>query len=305
VAAVSGPECTRREGHIARNALALVFQRRRCLCLSLPPSYCSLLNLGRSERNTNARGTFVLIYNFCIFRANTSDRFDFRVRRIWQNLTMGDGAWLSSATTTSTRVRHETCIVSQPTLSNGRRRDTIDCSWLQHAHYPLCDLSASCQKWSCLGILPLPPLLVVGRVIMVSSSCHSMWAHVPVCIALSAIRLLFLLVMYHARARTDGAEQVHSPFRRLFDMLLCDLYACLISLAGLWHETGARKCGACRVPGHRVTHCPLNVEGNVRCGCIDPSCGPCSASCAVCKVVAHQPDNVEALIVGRAGPRWS
>jgi len=218
---------------------------------------------------------------------------------------MGDGAWLSSATTTSTRVRHDTCIVSQPTLSNGRRRDTIDYSWLQHAHYSLCDLSARCQKWSCLGILPLPPLLVVGRVIMVSSSCHSMWAYVPVCIALSAIRLLFLLVMYHARARTDGAELVHSPFRRLFDMLLCDLYACLFSLAGLWHETGARKCGACRVPGHRVTHCPLNVEGNVRCRCSDPSCGPCSASCAVCKVVGHQPDNVEALIVGRAGPRWS
>jgi len=218
---------------------------------------------------------------------------------------MGDGAWLSSATTTSTRVRHETCIVSQPTLSNGRRRDTIDYSWLQHAHYLLCDLSASCQKWSCLGIPLLPPLMVVGRVIMVRSSCHSMWASVPVCIALIAIRLLFLLVMYHARASTDGAELVHSPFRRLMDILLCDSYAYLFALAGLWHETGVRKCGACRIPGHWVTHCPLKVEWNVRCRCSDPSCGPCSASCAIFKVVGHQPNNLEALIAGTAGPRWS
>ena len=218
---------------------------------------------------------------------------------------MGDGAWLSSATTTSTRVRHETCTVSQPTLSFGRRRDTINYSWLQHAHYPLWDLSASCQKSSCLGILLLPPLSVVGRVIMVGSSCHSMWAYVPVCIALSAIRLLFLLFLCHARTRTAGAELVHSPFRRLFDMQLCDLYACVFALAALWHETCARKCGACRVPGHRVTHCPLNVEGNVRCRCSDPCCGPFSASCAVCKVSGPQPDDVEALIVGRAGPRWS
>jgi len=43
----------------------------------------------------------------------------------------------------------------------------------------------------------------------------------------------------------------------------------------------------------------------VRCRCSDPSCGPCSASCATCNVVGHQPDNLEALIVGRAGPRWS
>ena len=43
----------------------------------------------------------------------------------------------------------------------------------------------------------------------------------------------------------------------------------------------------------------------MRCRCSDPSCGPCSASCAVCNVVGHQPDNLEALIVGRAGPRWS
>jgi len=140
---------------------------------------------------------------------------------------------------------------------------------------------------------------------MVRSSFHSMWAYVPVCIAIGAIRLLFLLVMYHARASTDGAELVHTSFRRFLDILLCDLYACLFTLAGLWPETGARKCGACRVPGHRVTHCPLNIEGNVRCRCSDPSCGPCSASCAVCKVVGHQLDNLEALIVGREGPRWS
>jgi len=99
-----------------------------------------------------------------------------------------------------------------------------------------------------------------------------------------------------------GVELVHTPFRRLLDILLCDLYACLFALAGLWHETGARKCGACRVPGQRVTHCPLNVEGNVRCRCSDHACGPCSASCAVCNVVGHQPDNLKALIVGRAGP---
>jgi len=102
-----------------------------------------------------------------------------------------------------------------------------------------------------------------------------------------------------------GAELVHTPFWRLLDFLLCDSYASLFALAGLWHETGARKCGACRVPGHRVTQSPLNVEGNVRCRCSDLSCGPCSASCAVCNVVGHRPDNLEALIVGRAGPRWS
>jgi len=137
----------------------------------LESRYCSLVKFGRSQRNTNARGTFVFIHQFCIFRARTSDRFDVRVRRIWLNLTMRDGAWLSSATTTSTRVRHEICIVSLPALSNGRRQDAIDYSWLQHAHYPLCDLSASCQKWKCLRTLLLPPLLVVGRVIMVRSSC--------------------------------------------------------------------------------------------------------------------------------------
>jgi len=55
-----------------------------------------------------------------------------------------------------------------------------------------------------------------------------MWAYVPVCIALSAIRLLFLLVMYHARAGTDGAGLVHSPLRRMFYMLLCDFYSHLL-----------------------------------------------------------------------------
>ena len=67
----------------------------------------------------------------------------------------------------------------------------------------------------------------------------------------------------------------------------------------------ARKCGACRVQGHRVTHCPINVDDNVRCGCKKATCGPCSAACAVCSIIGHQPDNLEALIVGRAAPRWS
>jgi len=66
-----------------------------------------------------------------------------------------------------------------------------------------------------------------------------MWAYVPVLIALNGIRLLFLLVIYHARGKTDGAELVHFPFRRLLDMLLCYLYAFLVALAGEWHGTGA------------------------------------------------------------------
>ena len=67
----------------------------------------------------------------------------------------------------------------------------------------------------------------------------------------------------------------------------------------------ARKCGACSVRGHRVTHCPINVDDNVRCGCKKPTCGPFSAACAVCSIIGHKPDTLEALIVGRAAPRWS
>ena len=130
---------------------------------------------------------------------------------------------------------------------------------------------------------------------MVRSSCHSMWA-------LGTKHLLLLMDMYHARASTEGAKLGQTTFQGLFHILLCDLATCLFALAGLWLETAAQKCGACRVLGHRVTHCPLNVDGNVRCRCTDPSCGPCSAPRAVCKAVGHQLDNLEALILGWAGP---
>jgi len=80
-------------------------------------------------------------------------------------------------------------MVPQPTLSNGRRRDTIDHSCLQHAHYLLCDLSASCQKWSCLGAPLLPPLLVLGPShngmlklpfnVVVCPGVYCAWCHPP------------------------------------------------------------------------------------------------------------------------------
>jgi len=56
-----------------------------------------------------------------------------------------------------------------------------------------------------------------------------------------------------------------------------------------------------RAQGHSLP----NVDEIVRFGCKKPTCGPCSAACAVCNIGGHQPDTLEALIVGRAAPRWS
>jgi len=101
---------------------------------------------------------------------------------------------------------------------------------------------------------------------MVRSSCHSMWA-------LGTKHLLLLMDMYHARASTEGAKLGHTTFQRLFHILLCDLATCLFALAGLWLETAARKCGACRVLGHRVTHCCSTWRETCAAGALIPCAG--------------------------------
>ena len=65
-----------------------------------------------------------------------------------------------------------------------------------------------------------------------------------------------------------------------------------------------RKCGLRRVPGHALIRCPVNREVSVRCGCKQSTYGPCSAACAVCGLIGHLPDSVDAAIVARAAPRW-
>ena len=65
-----------------------------------------------------------------------------------------------------------------------------------------------------------------------------------------------------------------------------------------------RKCGLRRVPGHALIRCPVNTEANVRCGCKQSTHGPCSAACAVCGLIGHFPDSVDAAIVARAAPHW-
>jgi len=68
---------------------------------------------------------------------------------------------------------------------------------------------------------------------------------------------------------------------------------------------GAQRCGLCRLPGHRSPRCPIGLEVNIKHACKKPSCGPCSATCAVCDEVGHQPDNVDVKIIRGRSPRWS
>jgi len=68
---------------------------------------------------------------------------------------------------------------------------------------------------------------------------------------------------------------------------------------------GAQRCGLCRLPGHRSPRCPIGLEVNIKHACKKPSCGPCSATCAVCDEVGHQPDNVDVKINRGRSPRWS
>ena len=68
---------------------------------------------------------------------------------------------------------------------------------------------------------------------------------------------------------------------------------------------GAQRCVLCRLPGHRSPRCPIGLEVNSKHACKKPSCGPCSATCAVCDEVGHQSDNVDVNIIRGRAPRWS
>ena len=90
----------------------------------------------------------------------------------------------------------------------------------------------------------------------------------------------------------------------VYSISYCATFLCLV----LTSENTARrvcKCGLYRLAGNTLIRCPVNTEANVRCGCKQSTCGPCSAACAVCGLIGHMPDSVEAAIVARAAPRWS
>ena len=83
----------------------------------------------------------------------------------------------------------------------------------------------------------------------------------------------------------------------------CATFFCLVLISENT-EGRVRKCGFRRVPGHALIRCLVNTEANVRCGCKQSTYGPCSAACAVCGLIGHLPDSVDAAIVARAAPRW-
>lgn len=73
-----------------------------------------------------------------------------------------------------------------------------------------------------------------------------------------------------------------------------------------WPDIGrARRCGACRLPGHGLRRCPLVKAPDVRCTCKKDTCAKCSVACETCGVKGHTPDTLEEPVRGGVPARFT